>query len=446
MQVSFKNIGMIREAAIRLDGLTVIAGENDTGKSTVGKLIFSIIKTFNPHEEYGKSSIKRKITELIEDYSLTFRKNADDVYVAHLAKEIFPEIEAYALQLLNISDEKIEEKEKIKTDISDSVKALMSASRQISDIEIDLEKMPAHLFNIIESKQEKEVFFNKRFQSYLISVFGDEIVNKYDKSEHYSISGKEGKNTVFEISGTYGTTSLSLHDNLYFQDTTLIESPVLVNLADAILGAKTLLDVEGNSKKKAELLEKPYIPEYVRDFILKLTDRELKGTDTKMIGDIRDIINGNFYYDHIEKNFVLARGNKIFKGLSIASGIMPLGILSILYQGGFLNKRTLLIMDEPENHLHPRWIIHLAEILVKMVKEGIPLLLISHNPYLIEALKLYSDQFLGEKQTAFYLSKRKSNTYVSEINDVTHDLSPIYSLLAEPYRRLDRFKAKKILS
>lgn len=54
MLVTFKNTGMIEEANIRFDGLTVIAGENDTGKSTVGKLIFAIIKTFNRYERNAR--------------------------------------------------------------------------------------------------------------------------------------------------------------------------------------------------------------------------------------------------------------------------------------------------------------------------------------------------------------------------------------------------------
>ena len=45
MELQLKNIGMIKEANVKLDGLTVIAGENDTGKSTVGKALYSIMKT-----------------------------------------------------------------------------------------------------------------------------------------------------------------------------------------------------------------------------------------------------------------------------------------------------------------------------------------------------------------------------------------------------------------
>ena len=37
MELQLKNIGMIKEANVKIDGLTVIAGENDTGKSTVAR-------------------------------------------------------------------------------------------------------------------------------------------------------------------------------------------------------------------------------------------------------------------------------------------------------------------------------------------------------------------------------------------------------------------------
>jgi len=47
MTLELKNIGMIKEANVKIDGLTVIAGENDTGKSTVGKRLQSYIRYTN---------------------------------------------------------------------------------------------------------------------------------------------------------------------------------------------------------------------------------------------------------------------------------------------------------------------------------------------------------------------------------------------------------------
>jgi len=60
MELQLKNIGMIKEANVKLDGLTVIAGENDTGKSTVGKALFfqlrfiSDLKKINKNLNSGK--------------------------------------------------------------------------------------------------------------------------------------------------------------------------------------------------------------------------------------------------------------------------------------------------------------------------------------------------------------------------------------------------------
>ena len=43
MNLIFENIGDIKKASINFKKLTVISGENDVGKSTVGKLMFAIV-------------------------------------------------------------------------------------------------------------------------------------------------------------------------------------------------------------------------------------------------------------------------------------------------------------------------------------------------------------------------------------------------------------------
>ena len=43
MRFQIENIAKIKSAKVKLNGLTVIAGENGSGKSTVGKMLFSVI-------------------------------------------------------------------------------------------------------------------------------------------------------------------------------------------------------------------------------------------------------------------------------------------------------------------------------------------------------------------------------------------------------------------
>jgi predicted ATPase len=44
MRLQIKNFQMIENADIQFEGLTVIAGENDTGKTTIGKILFAEIR------------------------------------------------------------------------------------------------------------------------------------------------------------------------------------------------------------------------------------------------------------------------------------------------------------------------------------------------------------------------------------------------------------------
>ena len=46
MKLKIKNIEKIKECNIKLDGITVIAGENSSGKSTIGKTLYTVYHTF----------------------------------------------------------------------------------------------------------------------------------------------------------------------------------------------------------------------------------------------------------------------------------------------------------------------------------------------------------------------------------------------------------------
>lgn len=51
MRLQIKNFAAIREADIQFNGITVIAGENNAGKSTVGKILFSLFHGFYDMQE-----------------------------------------------------------------------------------------------------------------------------------------------------------------------------------------------------------------------------------------------------------------------------------------------------------------------------------------------------------------------------------------------------------
>ena len=48
MKLELENVGKISLANIELNGITVIAGENNTGKSTVGRALFAMFNCRYP--------------------------------------------------------------------------------------------------------------------------------------------------------------------------------------------------------------------------------------------------------------------------------------------------------------------------------------------------------------------------------------------------------------
>ena len=61
MKLNIKNVAQIQSADICIDGLTVIAGKNNTGKSTIGKTLFAVFNSFYNIQEKVRDKRNRDI-------------------------------------------------------------------------------------------------------------------------------------------------------------------------------------------------------------------------------------------------------------------------------------------------------------------------------------------------------------------------------------------------
>ena len=74
MDIKIKNFGKIKEADIDLSGLALIAGPNDSGKSTVGKCLFALIKSVANYPQYYNQI---KTQQLYQEYFNPLRIDAE---------------------------------------------------------------------------------------------------------------------------------------------------------------------------------------------------------------------------------------------------------------------------------------------------------------------------------------------------------------------------------
>lgn len=450
MNLKIENVGIIKHADVKLNGLTVIAGENDSGKSTVGKMMFSIVKAASRYEQDLNENKEHIITRILEEIYLFARNTSvhstekssfefrsavrDKLYPLSFFREIKPFISASQdVLLFETSEQSIDR-------IFDSKIQLIELAKSESLKLRVLDKLE-ELKRAIFTQDDSTIRIGRALKRVLFSEFHLEISPK-GHSKTSTVQLTEGDDSTFtflvnnnEISG------LQIDDLRQFEDVTFIETPIILQMYDMINSAITLLELSENNKvDRINNFSKPKVALHFKDLIEKLRNAQplfINDSQKTILDTISEIISGDFSFDELEQDFSFTKKDGVkIKSVNTASGIKSFGIIQLLIQAGVIDPRSLLIIDEPETHLHPKWQVEYARLLVELVKIDIPVLVTSHSPYLIRALKIFSDkENLGERCT-FYLSEKTAIGDSSEIHDVTNNLNRLFLKLAEPLKEL----------
>ena len=329
MKLKLKNIAIIKEADITLDGLTVIAGENDTGKSTIGKVLYSLIKTIN-------KMANRKGNEPPKGWY----RNECDRYIGELFKG-----------------------------------------------QIGTEGNIALTYNDVD----------------------------------YSIEIKNNKCSLFEPSVD------TVFSNGGVTKPLMIETPFVWSIFPLL---QTIRNIEVH---QADLSAIDFqVPRTLQDLHFALTTK-MKQSDHTLNADIAQIIGGEFRADTIG-DVKFYKNEMAIELVNTAMGIKYFGILQLLMNNNHFYDGQILILDEPEVHLHPKWQLELAKIIVGLVKGGMNILVNSHSPYMIEALQRYGN--LESIKSHFYLAE---NGIISSSEET---LAKMFDKLSEPFDTFDELDRK----
>jgi predicted ATPase len=400
MRLKLQNIGIIEEADINVDGITLIAGQNDSGKSTIGKVLYALIKGFNQDERIFEEEKNSAITYNYQNI-LKELKKYDSIILSEYQTQ---EIDKKWIDKINdiINSELIKES---KTIISRALLMLnFYQQRKYDSIEQKAQEIDRWL------EPEIAIFYNK-----FSSKENPSEIKIEDLNGVATIIQKHNKN-----SGIY---LLELDNNLetYFKDACFIESPLVID--DSL---RRYIGKEYHTRNRQDELSS-----------LLSNSSSINSSDYSSIyREITEIINGEIAVDLLD-GVRYKKNNVDINIKNTAVGIKSFGLIQLLLKNNRLNDRTLLIIDEPELYLHPTWQVKYAEILVKLSKEfAIPIVLTSHSPYFIEALEAYTKKYKHEKSTNFYFAEKNEDGLSSKIIDVTKNISPILSSISEAFYKI----------
>lgn len=428
-----QNYHAIKEADIAIDGITVIAGPNGSGKSTLSRWLYYVIDTITDFDGYLLTDFRENIKELLitlyrirMEVSLGRRTSSDVLPL--------PQIDMDAISSVNNIDQIPLIVERLHVLVSDYSKVVLDylQSDRISDAKknrilrfLSKDDSQSDIYSTIEGFS---VSFNQKL----------DLLQKHVVARSYLRNREDAVSFIHDI--------LNEEDNV---PANVELSEDNVNVWDKRLG--TLLGID-----QVIYIDTP-MPFELSDiknniFLKRLNDRmtvpskALVPAQKKLLQRISLILSGqialrkNLFED--DKLYYERKDGKLSLPLDkLATGMKTFAYLFQLLKNGCLNDKTVLMVDEPEVHLHPQWVVQYAHIVVLLHKMlGVKIVLASHNPDFVAAIHAISKKEKVADKTNFYLSKKiDGSSYEYEFEPLGNNIDPIFESFNLALTRIQQY-------
>ncbi|AEF96320.1 ATP-binding protein [Methanotorris igneus] len=373
MKFEFYNIGCIENVELELKPFTLIAGVNQTGKSFILKCIYGIL---NSHG-FNISELDKVLEDILK------KSNIKKEEVNKLLEES-DLVGAIVLFLLGLGlSYKL---------IKRNREGLQNKLKWIFQ-----QKNLGNIVNKFSNSNEGIIKIITKDEVYTIKIPKDKDEIKTDKDELILKAGWAN----------------------------FISSPIL-------------LDLEKGIATYREYYPNNYgIPDIYWD-ILRDIRNVGKAEKIELIDiykKIENIIGGKFEYE-MGKGFVYKRGDKEFHINLVAYGIKIFGIIQMLIERNLITKGSVLILEEPEVHLHPSLRFKLVDLLKDLANSGVYVVISTHSPEIVRYVEyLINTKKMDIKNCSFLHLKLNEKTLTSygkskgdykELNEIMKSLTEDY--------------------
>ena len=435
-QIYIENLGAVEKADLKISPLTILAGENGTGKSFVTKFLYSIFNVAISDLFYDKIYHQINITQSsLSSFIQNEEFSSFEFEIQYLAEihNFLNEIDTQAMSLnipfglFTLEDiTKLEEyvntyKNEIQgilsnykppesSLITESNEHPNSLSRYFKELALNhpsfrSELLAKNLSNLLSLIKDPQASYLKIFSEKL----EDELKENFQIPQLNLLINSSKEVAIFKIESflkvsIFVNNSLNLDFdfenflNIYnINRLVFFESPIYWKIL-------TLITNQTVSKKK--FLSKRINTEILTGIPKHFLDlKELLFTDFKdgerpnfiveIANDLQRHLKGKFHTSNNDLTFENDKGQTIPKCL-VSFGMTNLGILQAVLSKNVINVGSFIFIDEPESNLHPAWQNILAETLVKLAENGVFVVITTHSTDMLKAFDIITQ----EKQKA----------------------------------------------
>ena len=415
IKVVTENFRAIGHAAIQINGITVVAGENSSGKSTISKLLYELFNTVANYEVLVKEELMREFSKLFQFFEIVYTdskgildrkeysKIVDLSYEYNYKNKSFEEIK----DLLSVFLSKIYSK----IDITKSSRYNYIVSNILGD---EIDNTLENIISFINQKIKKAI---DKVHLRPISLFTEKLLNVFrDENLPKSFEVSEEKEVIVSLEKPTLSIPFSVQKAIY------IDSPMS-------LGAGSSSNKHWSDLTKFIFFEDKNLSDFHNNDIYTSISKNIKGEAVK------------FTLGTLSTLTFLREDGKEFNLTEVATGIKAFSIIQLLLKNGHIDNRTLLIIDEPESHLHPQWIVEYARMIVLLHKHiGVKFFLASHNPDMVSAIRYIAEKEGVLDNVNYYLAeKAEGEAYLYNYIPLGSDISPIFKSFNIAIERISQY-------
>ncbi len=383
----------VRKADIDIDGITVLAGPNGCGKSTVARWLNFCVATLTEYHQIVHERMMMQLRNFVYPLERALRSvrggDSNEKFDIHSKIQEIYSIESEEEMLSTVRQ------------IMSLVVAFIHDNLKNEGNGLEMERLLGFFEMEVVSGESVDGFAERLWS--ILSHRLDEIVaeNRERYLNQTDVHFSEALKTMvdpmvddyhIELSMDFYEDGSNLLGNV-FNVPLMLDRSIYLNTQS--LGRA----LDGDESRIAEMLESEdsVVPESVR--------RVASMVKLIINGDVGEEKNELPYNRAKRLQYIRRDGMRIYlKGA--ATGIISFSYILRLLENGWITEGTLLIIDEPEAHLHPQWIVDYARMLVLICREiGAKVVVSSHNPDMVAAIQSVSRKEGVLDKVHFYIAE-----------------------------------------